>query len=205
MFGIDNVLKVWDPRNRGNVLADEFPNMSLGEITSYRGITGHLYFPSVLEKMGQDLLRREYLVTAIIRDPVSQVLSLWNYINESVTHPSHERVKQMHLSQFVMEYTANQQSIFISGGCDGEKALGMAINKYDLVRPLKQINQFVTEIADHFGQPVPDLTRKNVTKSVRTRREDVDDSTLELIRNRNNEDMILYRGIMSYCAANKAA
>lgn len=196
MFGIDNVLKVWDPRHSGDVLAKEFPEWPLGQITSYRGITGHLYFPQVLEKLGEDLLQHEYFVTTIIRDPIRQVLSLWNYINFSEVHPHHEKVKNMELSEFVIEYTANQQCIFLSGDSDGQKALDILNKYFDLVSPLKQFDNFITQIAKHFDKPAPEPSVKNKTGTVRTQVSDLDEDILEKIRTRNAEDIILFEGMM---------
>lgn len=197
MFGIDNVLKVWDPRHSGDVLATEFPSWPIGQITSYRGITGHLYFPQVLETMGAELLQREYLVTTIVRDPIRQVLSLWNYINFSTVHAHHENVKNMELSQFVQEYTANQQSIFLSGDGDGMKALNILDKHFDLVRPLKQFDQFVSQIATHFDKPAPQPAVKNKTGAVRTTPADLDDDIITMIKQRNSEDIVLFEGMMN--------
>ena len=196
MFKIENVLKVWDPRNRGNVLASDFPNMPIGEITSYQGVTGHLYFPDVLKTLGSDLLKREFLVTTIVRDPVRQVLSLWNYINDSKVHSCHEKVKNMELPQFIQEYTSNQQCIFLSGTGNAKKALEMLDNHFDIVRPLKQFNTFIDQIASHFNKPAPEPSVKNKTGTVRTTVADVDAEILSMIMERNAEDVLLYKGVM---------
>ncbi len=205
MFGMDNVLKVWDPKNRGDVLAEEFPKMDLNEITSFSCITGHLYFPKVVETMGQDLLKNEYLVCALIRDPVGQVLSLWNYINENPGHPSHCRVANMELRDFVVEYTANQQCIFLAGNGSGQKALDMVINDYDIVRPLYEFDQLMGEIGRAFGKPVPEYQVQNKTNKVKTRRDELDDEIVELIRIRNSQDILLYEGVVNHLATQKAA
>lgn len=203
MFGIDNVLKVWDPRNSGDVLATEFPSWPVGQITSYRGVTGHLYFPQVLETLGEELLQQEYFVTTIVRDPIRQVLSLWNYINFSTVHAHHEKVKNMELPQFVQEYTANQQCIFLSGEGDGQKALNILDKYFDLVRPLKQFNQFIAQIASHFDKPIPEPKVKNKTGTVRTTPADLDDDIIKMIKQRNSEDIILFEGMMNRLQQNQ--
>ncbi len=195
IFGWENMLYIGEPRLGADVSAQGFMELEVEKILAHPCIAGHIHYSQVRKKLGIEVLKKHYLTCALIRNPVDQVISLWNYINTHHELDEHHRVSQMNFEDFAENYSGNQQTFFICGQPDGRYAAEIVKEEYSLVKPLEKSNDFIEDICKHFNYSLGEYDVKNKSQKLVSKR-NLDQKVIELIEQKNSEDLILYKRIV---------
>ncbi len=196
VFGSENVLKIWDPNFGATASVEGFLDLDLEKIRSYPCIAGHISYPLVREKLGKEILA-EYKVCSIVRHPISQFLSLWNYSIQNPNLPNYKEVTQRSIEEYA-SYITNQQCRFICGKVDADLALKTIQSEYDCVFTLNNFKLFVQEICQEFNHTLKQKdTVKNKSVKIISEKH-LSQATQEHIKTENMQDHILYETVLKW-------
>jgi len=137
----------------------------------------------------------------MLREPVDRFLSLYYYLRQSPSHPSHSRAKESTLTEFVLRYPGfcNQQSRFLAGfGANGtsvSNAVAVAIENSQHFLAVGLTSSFDASLilfAHHLGwRRTPFYSTLNASK-----RNSLDALTVDerrAIEHANAEDIKVYK------------
>ncbi len=134
-----------------------------------------------------------------LRDPVDRVISLYYFILQTPQHYLHNTLKskKISLNEFVSsgmtsEIDNGQTRALASTGPDIEGAKNNIIDKFTIVSLTEHFDESLILLKRLFGWKNLFYLRENVTKS-KTKRKDVPKDVLDIIRNKNELDIDLYR------------
>jgi hypothetical protein len=110
-FGVDRVLKVWDPQFGADCLPDDFASLSEKQLSKYRAIFGHL---TVRQFLANPAMREKFdceqvQILTTVREPVERFISLYNYMLRNEAHPGHKQILSIDPVDFLKSQHANQQ------------------------------------------------------------------------------------------------
>ena len=193
IFGKDKVFKIWNSPN-ADASVTEFADMDIDQILTYPCIAGHLPYMKAKEKLGDNI--KQYFVCTLVRNPIDHVLSSWNYINTNSKHSAHHRISQMSFEDFIENETNNQQCLFICGKPNSKYAAEILNNEYSLVEPLERFNSFIKRISHEFNYSVRDYKIINKSKKIISK-SSLDEKKINLIKQNNLEDLLLYQKVIS--------
>lgn len=167
-------------------------------------IMGHHKASSILYQ----LLNRPILHMTMLREPISRVISYYDYLHTDQEHSLHERVSQMSLQEFVKsdEFVEleNAQALRLIGRlhkqCNGasiskseilEKAKYTLTKRMTLVGITEEYTRFLIMLKRLLKLKDIFYVRQNTSKQ-KTDRASVSESILQIIRDRNAVDIELY-------------
>lgn len=171
-----------------------FHAMTSARASRYHVFGGHGWLPDYREKLsGIDSYQR----LTVVRDPVARVLSAYNYIAQSPSHPQFEQVGGMTLAEFARIEMSNMQTRLLCGREDWQAALAILTSWFDDAVITPDTDRLIASLYSRCGLAPPVIERANVTPS-RIRIGDVDPATLALIRDINALDCRLYDAFMEH-------
>lgn len=158
------------------------------------------------------LLNRERLVhITSIREPISRVVSYYDFLKAQPSHPSHELAMKLSLKEFVQspksDEVHNAQAFRILGLLKSNQfksddrntqqlandAMYQLINRFTLFGITEQFDAFLIMLLKTMKWNDIYYQRKNVTKKkLKTNVADLDSETLDVIKQNNQVDILLY-------------
>ena len=172
----------------------------------HRVMMGHIELSDYIYQ----LLERPRLVQfVLLRDPVSRVVSYYDYVRTGPNHPKHNIAKDMSLKEFVsspqIDDVRNGQTYRILGwlkdnywqqqNYSESDVLNMVkdqmLKRYSLFGLTEQYDQFLLMAHQLLGWQDIYYERKNKSRQ-KTDKSTIDESTLQLIREQNSIDCALY-------------
>jgi hypothetical protein len=144
----------------------------------------------------------------MLREPLSRAIAEYNYI---FTIPHHPNYKELQENQYTLKQLLengliknmdNCQVRFLCGVNDIpygnvteehlQKAIDNMEHSYEQVGIMEAFEESILLMAKQFNWATPYCTRQNINELKRTRLNELDAATLELLRYRNRYDTILY-------------
>lgn len=159
-------------------------------LKKYRIYAGHYnYAPKEIEV--------DPLIFSVIRDPVDRAISLYHYLKTRPEHKLHELAVDKDILTFYKkaveiapDYVSNTQTLRVSGSREFEKARKIIEDKYFLIAPFDNLDQFF-KCLERYG-----IVSKNaISEEMRVRSWPVEFSNFEFIKyiqNINQQDVLLY-------------
>jgi hypothetical protein len=142
-------------------------------------------------KLGESI--REFFTFTILRNPVAQSISLYQYILQTPQHFHHNKVKEMSFEEFIDSdsYIPNRQCRIISNQHSWQATLEILRNDFDCFGTLENFDRIVEKVCQHFGNVVPSYPILNKSKKI-VDQEAINYSLFEKILSRNEQDVQLY-------------
>jgi hypothetical protein len=150
-FGFAKCLKVWNPNFGADVSPEQFASLEKTRFEGVSAIVGHL---SVSTFLMNNCIKGEFekgnvrIITSV-RDPVTRILSLYNYIAYNEEHPDHESIKNTSPIDFIMHEPANYQFNFLKPGA--KSTLDDIYRIVDVFPIESSIEKFTSFFADNFN------------------------------------------------------
>lgn len=174
-------------------------------------VSGHIHY-GVHEHMPQ-----ECVYITVVRDPVERIISHYYYVLSKPDHHLYATVKRRKLS--LREYVESGISVELDNGqtrllagADGrtipfgecepellERACAH-LKKFAVVGLTERFDETVLLLQRELGWKLPLFIQRNVTHS-RPRATEIDDGTLQAIRERNELDMAMYEYVCTEFAS----
>lgn len=136
----------------------------------------------------------------MLRNPINRVISTYYFILARPQNRLHQKVKNLTLEEFVTSEdkdinipVSNHQTRFLSGTQvpNIEKALNNMEESFKMVGITEMYNESVFLMKQELGWGNIDYQKKNVSKN-RPKHEEIPESVIELIKEKNKLDYILY-------------
>ena len=110
-FGGERCLKVWDPKFGADVSPDEFPNLPDQKFQNKSAIIGHIPVLKFLENSftQRKLNNSQINFVTTVRDPISRIISLYNFVYYNKNHPNNKKIQEISLVKFSRNQQANFQ------------------------------------------------------------------------------------------------
>jgi hypothetical protein len=173
-------------------LKNNFPKL----ISGHHPIHGLLY----------QLLPNEKIIhLSMMREPVSRVISYYNYISTREYHALHKQVKDLGFDKFIHQDLIeinNGQARRFSGTLhtnsllsDNElyfQAKNIIDNCFTIVGVTEEINKFAQLISKKYKTKFSEVPKTN-TSNVKIRLRDISSSQLKIIEQKNKVDIQLYK------------
>ena len=155
-------------------------------------------------------LNRKFVHFTMLREPVSRLLSYYDYLQTSPKHPLFPLAKDMSLERFVTSDQIDEQNNaqthrllgLLRGGAhqrvklsDEEKleqVKAVLKQRFSLFGITEDYDAFLVMARHLLGWPDIFYTRKNVSRK-KTKIDDLPENTLALIKEQNSVDVALYR------------
>ncbi|WP_395377346.1 sulfotransferase family 2 domain-containing protein [Marinicella sp. W31] len=172
----------------------------------HRVMMGHIELSDYIYQ----LLERPRLVQfVLLRDPVSRVVSYYDYVRTGPNHPKHAIAKDMSLREFVsspqIDDVRNGQTYRILGWLKDnywqqhnhteaevlKRVKEQLVKRYSLFGLTEQYDQFLLMAHTLLGWQDIYYERKNKSRQ-KTDKSSIDEATLQLIRKNNSIDCALY-------------
>lgn len=166
-------------------------------------VTGHFDLSNVLYMA----ITRPTVHVTMLREPVSRVISFYHYVRESPKHPLHEMAMSMDLASFVKRPRAevsNEQALKLAGWAPSAyrewkppqdevvaQAITNLMQRISLFGLTHRYDEFLLMARQLLGWKDIFYQKRNVTGGG-ARRSEVNEQTLEVIRERNQLDLALY-------------
>ncbi|MCF6300377.1 MAG: sulfotransferase family protein [Proteobacteria bacterium] len=173
----------------------------------YRIIMGHLELSDVVYQL---LDRKKMVQLVMFREPVSRVISYWDYLRASPNHPKHKIALKLSLSEFVnckkINDIFNGQTYQLLGLLKNnvwkktpepeevlfEKAKFQLTNRFSIFGTTEQYAEFLIMAKKLLGWNDIYYQRKNITR-LKTKIADVDLKIIEQIKQNNRLDLKVYQ------------
>lgn len=184
--GENNCLSVGNPEQ-----VKQFQELNFEQVSAYKVISGHINFMTTKSKLGESI--REFFTFTLLRNPVAQSLSLYQYILQTPKHIQHSKVKSLSFEEFIDSdlYTPNIQCKIISNQPSCQASLEILKNHFDCFGTLENFDRIVEKVCQHFGKAVPSYRILNKSKKI-VDQEAINYSLFEKILSRNEQDVQLY-------------
>ena len=159
---------------------------------AYSAVGGHGPLSYFRELLG-DMARYHKIVT--LRDPIDRAISEYNYIRVQSAHPRHAEVSQQSLAEFAASsLRPDRQVTLLTGrGGDVEDAVEIVTHFFDDWSFSDDVNGLVERLYCAAGVESREAMHKN--KGTGPRRVELDDETLQLLRERNRDDLALIEAL----------
>ncbi len=172
----------------------------------HRVMMGHIELSDFLYQL---LDRKRLVQLVLLRDPLSRLVSYYDYTRTSPNHPKNHLIKKMSLNEFTkstqIDDVRNGQTYRILGWLkdnywrhhkySDQEVLDMAkqqiLKRYSIVGLTEQYDKFLLMTRHLLGWNDIYYQRKNKSLQ-KTDKNTIDDATLELIKQNNNIDFALY-------------
>lgn len=168
-----------------------FQELDFEQVSPYKAIAGHINFTIAKKKLGESI--SQFFIFTILRNPVCQSISLYQYILQTSKHMQHSKVKEMSFEEFVdsNSYIPNMQCKIISNQHSWQASLEILKNDFDCFGTLENFDRLVAEVCQHFGKAVPSYQILNQSQKI-VDRQAINHSLFEKILSRNEQDVKLY-------------
>lgn len=176
------------------------PTFKQEELAGQRVIGGHR------DKLFYTPLRKSKLYLSVVREPVSRVISLFNYhgrINPAKEVWHKRGLDPMCLDttlakcpEFINEIT-NRQCQIISGHRSAEKTLEAIEKEHYIIGTMDHLPSFVAHVSSMLDWSINNIKKANPGGSSHTDSIAVSENTLNIIRSLNKEDQKLYDHVNS--------
>jgi|GEM_PF-3633982 len=169
----------------------QFQELNFEQVSAYKVIAGHMNFMITKRKLGESL--RQFFTFTILRNPVAQSISLYQYILQTPKHFKHNKVKEMSFEEFIDSdsYIPNMQCKIISDQHSWQATLEILKNDFDCFGTLENFDIILEKVCQHFGKAVPSYPILNKSKKI-VDQEAINYSAFEKIISRNEQDIKLY-------------
>ncbi|WP_293178983.1 MULTISPECIES: sulfotransferase family 2 domain-containing protein [unclassified Microcoleus] len=169
----------------------QFQGLNFEQVSPYKVIAGHINFTIAKSKLGESI--RQFFTFTILRNPVSQSISLYQYILQTPKHKQHSKVKEISFEEFIDSnyYTPNIQCKLISNQHSWKASLEILKNDFDCFGTLENFDRIVAEVCRHFGKTVPSYEILNKSHKI-VHQQAINYSLFEKILSRNEQDVKLY-------------
>ena len=202
VFGFENVLKIWGQQSNGKAghySVEDFMNLDDHTIRDYPCIGGHITLDSLKSKLGVKVLRQQYHMYAIVRDPIDTVISLYNYYQTNTDHPRYQENSALSFEEFIAgHYRKNFQCHFL-GTTNAYHSIYNAQHFFSKIVTISQFDDLVQEILNEFSvfntKEVQQRV-KNVSNKV-VAREKLSMEMIDKIQKDNYQDYLLFEAIKS--------
>ena len=197
-FALSGCLRIWNTQFGADISPEEFVSLSASDFESVKAIIGHLPVKNFLEN---DYARERFelgkvKILSSVREPVSRLISLYNYVSLNERHPRHREVLAMTPIEYLTSTPSNIQSKYLAPSKD---ATTEDIFNVMQVFPVEDsIPGFVSYITETFNAEVGEISVRN--KSTEWAKgsslftiEDLPKAALEELRQKNQLDTELYR------------
>ncbi|GEM_PF-705372 len=185
-------------------LTAHIADYSKADLQRYRLFRGHLGYVNIPELLdGKDLVN-----VTVLREPVSRVISHYDYIRRTPGDPHHDMVRNMSLEEYSLSKGAgklgrNVQTYHVARllqydltGLTRRKILNLAkqsIDKFAFAGILERFQDSLFLLSYIFGwKPIINSRKENVAKSRKTL-DELPADTLELLKSHSWIDQELYR------------
>jgi hypothetical protein len=201
-YGNENCLKVWDS-NTSNVKASLFSTLTEAELLDYQAVVGHLRLTQFYENryINSFIEKRGLKTVTTIREPISRIISLYNYMAVNKEHPSHDKMKNTKAIDFLLNHPVNFQFNFLS------RTPTVAID--DIARDIMlvsldhSVEVFARLLSELTGRKINKIPPQNVTSQLNKNfryfsKKDLSPSELSLLSEKHYLDIELYeRALLS--------
>jgi hypothetical protein len=169
----------------------QFQELNFEQVSAYKVIAGHMNFMITKRNLGESI--RQFFTFTILRNPVAQSISLYQYILQTPKHFKYNKVKEMSFEEFIDSdsYIPNMQCKIISNQHSWQATLEILKNDFDCFGTLENFDSIVEKICQHFGNAVPSYPILNKSQKI-VEQEAINSSLLEKILSRNEQDVKLY-------------
>jgi len=166
---------------------------------SYQMVWGHALFTQF-----RAVQPTNQVYVTMLRDPIERTISTYYYILSRPEHPFYPKVKSMSLEDFLLweEQDAVEshdlQTRYMSGVIDRTKdpdidqACSVLRDKFMFVGLVERYEESLALLNFTFGWPASEVKYLNTTP-VRAKQSDIAPNVLRLIRELNQNDIILYK------------
>ena len=158
----------------------------------YSAVGGHAPLSYFREQLG-DMARYHKIVT--LRDPIDRTISEYNYIREQTAHPRNAEVSVQSLREFAaISLRPNRQVTLLTGrGDDVEGATEIVTQFFDDWSFSDGVDGLVERLYAVTGTAPRGAVHKN--KGAGPGRVGLDNETLQLLRERNRNDLALIEAL----------
>lgn len=169
----------------------QFQELNFEQVSAYKVIGGHMNFLITQSKLGESI--RNFFTLTLLRNPVAQSISLYQYILQTPQHFKHNKVKEMSFEEFIDSdsYIPNIQCKIISNQHSWQATLEILKNQFDCFGTLENFDSIVEKVCQHFGKAVPSYQILNKSKKI-VNPEEVNYRLFDKILSRNDQDVKLY-------------
>lgn len=169
----------------------QFQELNFEQVSAYKVIAGHMNFMLTKKKIGESI--GQFFTFTILRNPVNQSISLYQYILQTPKHFKHNKVKEMSFEEFIDSdsYIPNMQCKIISSQHSWQATLEILKNDFDCFGTLENFDRLLAEVCQHFGKAVPSYQILNKSEKI-VDQQAINYSLLEKILSRNEQDVKLY-------------
>jgi hypothetical protein len=196
-YGNENCLKIWDSHT-SNVKAALFAKLSETELLSYQAVVGHLRVEQFFENPNIDtfLTKKGLKTVTIIREPISRLISLYNYMAVCKEHPSHEKIKNTKAINFLLSHPENFQFNFLRRST--ESTIDNISRDVRLVSLESSVEVFARLLFEATGIKVKKIPPQNVTSNLDRKfryfsKSDLSSSEIDLLSKKHSLDIELYK------------
>jgi hypothetical protein len=201
-YGNENCLKVWDS-NTSNVKASLFSTLTEADLLGYKAIVGHLRLNQFYENryINSFIEKRGLKTVTTIREPISRIISLYNYMAVNKEHPSHDKMKNTKAINFLLNHPVNFQFNFLS------RSPAVAVNDIaediTLVSLDHSVEVFARLLSEVTGRKINKIPPQNVTSKMNKNfryfsKKDLSPAELSLLSEKHYLDIELYeRALLS--------
>lgn len=169
----------------------QFQELTFEQVSAYKVIAGHINFMLAKNKFGESI--RQFFTFTVLRNPVAQMISLYQYILQTPKHLQHNKVKNLSFEEFIDSdlYTPNIQCKIISNQPSCQTTLEILRNHFDCFGTIENFDRIMEEVCQHFGKAVPSYRILNKSQKI-VDQEAINYSLLDKIISRNEQDVKLY-------------
>jgi hypothetical protein len=184
IYGTRHVYHVNSRRRR-----QKFAGLPADARLAYSAVGGHAPLKFFREHLG-DMVRYHKIVT--LRDPVDRAISEYNYIRTQASHPRNEEVSSQSLREFAEESLQPDRQVKLLTGRrdDVDGAFEIVTRFFDDWTFCDGVGDLVQRLYRVTGVEPRPAAHKNKGVSG-PRRGDLDATTLQLLRDRNPNDLAL--------------
>jgi hypothetical protein len=185
-------------------LKAQFAYITPEGLEHYRLYRGHLSYIDIPR-----IVKKNLVLVTVLRDPVSRVISHYEYIRRTPGDPHYEKVKDMPLEEFAQKLSVgrigkNVQVYYIGKlakynlhRLTHDEIMAIAhesLNRFAFVGILERFQDSLFLLSYIFGwKPILNSRRENVAGSPTAKRyEQIPESTLEVLRDSTRMDQVLY-------------